>query len=56
MFEYVFGSKRYALYVKVLGVSVPMGLYNRFVPESFKSWLIKREREQRRAIRPEPLP
>ncbi len=42
-FEYVFGSKKYALYVTCYGLPVPMGLYDKFAPEAIKRDLLRRE-------------
>lgn len=49
MFEYIFGSREYAIYVKVLGIPFPMGLYNRIVPDWLKVRLIRRDLARKRS-------
>jgi len=49
MFEFIFGSTKYAIWVNCFGVPVPMGLYNRFVPERVKHYFLARERKLKKA-------
>lgn len=50
-FEYVFGSKTVPLLVRVGRLSIPAGLYERWVPQRLKNYLTKRERRKRESQR-----